>query len=100
MPHVRVGKPLTGDAVAKLVGLKEAWPGGAFVIKAAYFAPDGESALLRAFATDNGFDQHYLLALVREEGTTLVKLDGATRPFRTPAVKRSVAAVAVALEER
>jgi len=30
----------------------------------------------------------------------MVKLDGATLPFRTPAVKRSVAAVAAALEKR
>lgn len=100
MPHVRIAKTLNPDAVVGLVGLEETWPGGAFVIKAAYLAPDAGAALLRAFATDDGFEQQYLLAVVRAGEGTLVKLDGATVPFRTPAVKRSVAAVAAALEER
>ena len=100
MPHAWVRRTVTPDAVAKLVGLKETWPGGAFVVKDAYVAPDGDSVLLRAFATDGGFEQQYLLAVVRNDGGTMVKLDGAAVPFRTPAVKRSVAAVAAALEER
>lgn len=99
MPHVRIAKSVTPDEIERLVGRKEAWPGGAFVIKDVYLAPDGGFALLRAFATDEGFEQQYLLAAVREEGGTMVKLDGAAVPFRTPAVKRSVAAVAAALEE-
>lgn len=99
MPHVRVHRSVSGEAVARLGGLKEAWPGGAFVIKEAYLSPRG-AALLRAFSTDEGFEQQYFLALVPEDGATLVKLDGAAVPFRTPAVKRSVAAVAAALEGR
>lgn len=100
MPHVRIAKTLNPDAVVGLVGLKETWPGGAFVIKAAYLAPEAGAALLRAFATDQGFQQHYFLAVVPDGEGTLVQLDGATVPFRTPAVKRSVAAVAAALEGR
>ncbi|HEU67965.1 MAG TPA: tRNA (guanosine(46)-N7)-methyltransferase TrmB [Candidatus Acetothermia bacterium] len=98
MPHVRIGRAVTPGALAQLVGLKETWPGGAFVIKGIYLSSDG-SALLRAFATDEGFEQQYLVAVMRGTEETLVKLDGATVPFRTPAVKRSVAAVAAALED-
>jgi len=100
MPHVRISKTITLDAVAGLVGLKEAWPGGAFVVKAAYLASHGGSALLRAFATDDGFEQQYVIVVVHDERGAMVKLDGASVPFRTRAVKRSVAAVAAALEVR
>lgn len=98
MPHVRISKPVTADAVAGLVGLKETWPGGAFVVRAVYLSPDGRAALLRLFATDRGFEQQYLVSVVPDCETAMVKLDGAAVPFRTPAVKRSVAAVAAALE--
>ncbi|MCR4392478.1 MAG: tRNA (guanosine(46)-N7)-methyltransferase TrmB [Candidatus Acetothermia bacterium] len=100
MPHVRIAVPVTPETVARAVGLREAWPGGAFAVKEAFFAPDGKTALLRAFATDDDFQQHYFLAVVNEREGAMVKLDGATVPFRTPAVKRSVAAVAAALEGR
>ncbi len=98
MPHVRISRLVTPDALSALVGLKETWPGGAFVVKDAYAASHGGAALLRAFATDDGFDQQYLIAVVRDGEGAMVKLDGAAVPFRTPAVKRSVAAVAAALE--
>jgi len=49
--------------------------------------------LLRAHATDRGFHQHYFILVHREKDGWMVKLDGASLPFRTPAVKRSVAAV-------
>ncbi len=98
MPHVQISKRVTPGAVLSLVGLKETWPSGAFVVKAAYLAPSGGSALLRAFATDRGFEQQYLIAVVPDGEGAMVKLDGAAVPFRTPAVKRSVAAVAAALE--
>jgi len=38
--------------------------------------------------------------VVRGAGGWMVKLDGATVPFRTPAVKRSVVQVAAVLEGR
>lgn len=98
MPHVRIERAVTPVALAQLVGMKETWPGGAFVIKEIYLSPDGR-ALLRAFASDEGFEQQYLVAVMSGAEGTLVKLDGAVVPFRTPAVKRSVAAVAAALEE-
>lgn len=100
MPHARISVSVTRETVARAVGLKEVWPGGAFVIKEAFFAPEGSPALLRAFSTDQDFRQHYFLAVVPEQTGAMVKLDEATVPFRTPAVKRSVVAVAAALERR
>ncbi|MCX7750791.1 MAG: tRNA (guanosine(46)-N7)-methyltransferase TrmB [Candidatus Bipolaricaulota bacterium] len=100
MPHVRIGRSIALEDGRRVVGLKEAWPGGAFVVKEAYGSPDGRVVLLRAFATDGGFEQQYFITVVPDGEGALVKLDGATVPFRTPAVKRSVAAVGAALEGR
>lgn len=99
MPHARIPVSVTRETEAP-VGLKEVWPGGAFVIKEAFFTPEGSPALLRVFSTDQDFRQHYFLAVVPEQTGAMVKLDEATVPFRTPAVKRSVVAVAAALERR
>ena len=98
MPHARVKGYIDRAALRSLAGLKETWPGGAFVIKEVFLSPNGDEALLRTYATDSGFQQHFLVAVVREPDGWMVKLDGATVPFRTPAVKRAVAAVAAALE--
>ena len=98
MPHARIKGDVARAAVLSLAGLKETWPKGAFVIKEVLSSPEGETFLLRAFSTDEGFQQQYFIAVVRESDGWMVKLDGATLPFRTPAVKRSVAAVAGALE--
>ena len=98
MPHARVKGHIDRGVLRSLAGLKETWPGGAFVIKEVFLSPNWDEALLRAYATDNGFQQHFLVAVVREPDGWMVKLDGATVPFRTPAVKRAVAAVAAALE--
>jgi len=100
MPHARVSAEVTAEALEALPGLQESWPRGAFVIKEAFLAPDGREALLRAFATDDGFQQHYFIVVAKEPAGWIVKLDGATVPFRTPAVKRSVGAVAAALERK
>jgi tRNA (guanine-N7-)-methyltransferase len=100
MPHVKLTQQVRKEEVEALVGLKESWPGGAFVVKGAYWNPAGEEGLLRVFATDQGFQQQYFLAVVRGAGGWMVKLDGATVPFRTPAVKRSVVQVAAVLEGR
>ncbi|HEC62817.1 MAG TPA: ABC transporter permease, partial [Candidatus Acetothermia bacterium] len=64
------------EAVEGLVGLKESWPGGAFVVKAVYWSPEGEEALVRAFSTDQGFQQHYFLVVTRGRDGWVVKLDG------------------------
>jgi len=93
MPHVHVPKELSPEEILRVRGLKEVWPEGSFVVKEGYISPDGGEVLLRAHATDRGFHQHYFILVHREKDGWMVKLDGASLPFRTPAVKRSVAAV-------
>lgn len=68
------------------------------MIKEAFLGQAGRAVLLCTFASDVAFQQHYFLAAVEDHGCTMVTLDEATVPFRTPAVKRSVAAATRALE--
>ncbi len=100
VPHVKLAVPFEPQRVlARLAGLREAWDRGAFVVKEGFVGQDGKSVLWRTFATDAGFQQQFFLAVVEEKGGTMVKLDEATLPFRTPAVKRAVARAAQKLEE-
>ncbi|MGY4707799.1 tRNA (guanosine(46)-N7)-methyltransferase TrmB [Candidatus Bipolaricaulota sp. J31] len=99
MPHVRLRRELAPEDVLETVGLKEVWPRGAFVVKEAFVAPGGDEVLLRAFATDGDFQQQFFISVSRDSKGWIVQLDGATVPFRTPAVKRAVFAVAKCLEE-
>lgn len=98
MPHAKVAVPFSPERVIALTGLKESWEGGAFVVKEVFLSPAGKGALLRVFSSDQGFSQHFFLSISEYQGGLIVQLDGATAPFRTPAVKRAVAAVAKALE--
>ncbi len=99
MPHAKVSVPFEPGRIAALAGLKETWQDGAFVVKEVFFSPAEKNALLRVFSTDHGFTQHFFLAVSEHPEGLIVQLDGATVPFRTPAVKRAVAAVAKALGE-
>ncbi len=98
MPHALIAKPFLPEKIKSLAGLKEVWPEGVFVIKEVFFAHTGQTALLRVFSQDRGFPQHFFLVISPYKGGLIVQLDGASVPFRTPAVKRAVAAVARALE--
>lgn len=99
MPHAKVSVPFEPGRIAALAGLKETWQDGAFVVKEVFFSPAEKIALLRVFSTDQGFAQHFFLSVSEHHDGVIVQLDGATVPFRTPAVKRAVAAVARALGE-
>ncbi len=99
MPHARVKGEVSWDALAKLVGLKESWSGGAYVLREVFASPGEQVALFRVFSTDDDFQQHYFLMVAKAHRGMVVKLDGATVPFRTPAVKRCVAGVAQVLQE-
>jgi len=100
MPHVRLKTALDKEDIPKVVvGLKEVWPRGAFVVKEAFVAPVGEEVLLRAFATDGDFSQHFFISVSKDRKGWIVQLDSATVPFRTPAVKRAVYAVAEHLQK-
>jgi len=97
MPHAKLAMPFEQEKIAALAGLKESWPDGAFVVKGVFFSPAEKTALLRVFSSDQGFTQHFFLAISEYQHGLIVQLDGATVPFRTPAVKRAVAKVAQAL---
>ncbi len=99
MPHATVNRDVPWSEVESLARWRESWSGGAFIIREVFLGADGRSAVLRLFSTDGDFQQQYFLLLARARFGMLVKLDGATLPFRTPAVKRSVAEVAAVLQE-
>ncbi|MFO8034107.1 MAG: tRNA (guanosine(46)-N7)-methyltransferase TrmB [Candidatus Bipolaricaulota bacterium] len=99
MPHARVEREVPWAGVKRLAGWTQTWSGGAFVVREVFYRADERSAILRVFSTDGDFQQQYFMLLARARYGMLVKLDGATLPFRTPAVKRSVADVAAVLRE-
>ncbi len=99
MPHARVEGRVDWDSVTRLDGLSERASHGGFTVREAYTADHGASALVRTFTTDEGFQQQFFVLVAHARKGTLVKLDGGTLPFRTPNVKRAVAAIAEALEE-
>ena len=98
MPHAKLAVPFSPERIKALSGLKEIWPQGAFVVKEVFFSSGEQAALLRVFANDQGFVQHFFLVISAYKEGVMVQLDSAGVPFRTPAVKRAVAAVAKALE--
>jgi len=99
MPHAIVHRHVSWTEVDELAGCKESWSDGAFVVREVFHGADGKSALLRVFSTDGEFQQHYFLLVARAHYGMLVKLDGTALPFRTPAVRRSVAEVATLLHK-
>jgi len=62
------------------------------------FLGSQETALLQAITVDDGFEQKFYIRLVPCEGEVLIKLDDASSIYRTPAVKRSFAALAEEIE--
>jgi len=90
MPHYFVSREVNLEELRKLVGLKYAEGESVFVIKEVFSSPSGEEFLLRAFSSDAGFGQQYFIKVVRAGRGWLVKLDSASLPYRTSAVKLSV----------
>lgn len=94
MPHAKVPTKFERLKIEGLAGKKETWEGGAVVLKEVFLSAHAEAALIRAFATDGDFTQQFFLIVSRIPEGVIVQLDGATVPFRTPAVKRAVSLVA------
>lgn len=94
MPHAKVPAKFDRERIKRLSGFKETWEGGAVVFKEVFFADHAEAALIRVFATDQDFMQQFFLIVSSTPEGVMVQLDGATAPFRTPAVKRAVALAA------
>ncbi|HQN22164.1 MAG: tRNA (guanosine(46)-N7)-methyltransferase TrmB [Thermotogota bacterium] len=70
------------------------------VFKSIYKELAHDHYLIKAIATDEGFAQHCILVLARRERDWLVKLDTATNPYRTPAVKFAVKQLAQVLTRK
>lgn len=98
MPHYFVDREVTLEELQKLVGLKYERDDSVFVLKEVYASPKGDRFLIRAFASDAGFQQQYFLIVRKAGGRWLVKLDGASLPYKTTAVKFSVYKVGRALQ--
>ncbi|ODN31127.1 tRNA (guanosine(46)-N7)-methyltransferase TrmB [Fervidobacterium thailandense] len=64
------------------------------VIKGVYKSVDGGAYILKVISADGDFQQHYYLVAYPDEGEWIIKLDSASNPYRTPAVKWSVKAIA------
>lgn len=94
MPHAKIPTNFEREKIKRLAGKKETWENGAVVLKEVFFSTTENAALIRAFSTDRDFVQQFFLIVSETPGGIIVQLDGATVPFRTPAVKRAVALVA------
>jgi tRNA (guanine-N7-)-methyltransferase len=81
------------------------------VVKNVYRSESDSSYIVKLIASDGDFQQHYYLTVQREmegmkgmEGTEsdvwLIKLDSASNPYRTPAVKWSVQMIADVLRRQ
>jgi len=80
------------------------------VVKNVYRSESDSSYIVKLIASDGDFQQHYYITAQREmEGTDgiegiesdvwLIKLDSASNPYRTPAVKWSVQMIADDVEK-
>ena len=93
MPHLHIKTPDLSN-LERFVDTVYQESDKTFVIKDVYADIKNENYLFLIFSTDRGFQQEYYLRLARKkEGGWILKLDSTTVPFRTPAVKWSVAKI-------
>lgn len=64
------------------------------VIKGIYKSTTNDAYLIKVISSDKDFQQHYYLVAYPEDNEWIIKLDSASNPYRTPAVKWSVRAIA------
>ncbi|HOJ94990.1 MAG TPA: tRNA (guanosine(46)-N7)-methyltransferase TrmB, partial [Fervidobacterium nodosum] len=71
------------------------------VVKGIYKSTSNDAYLIKVISSDKDFQQHYYLVAYPEEDRNsnwIIKLDSSSNPYRTPAVKFSVKAIAEFLE--
>jgi len=68
-----------------------------WTFKDLFFGSEGV-CLLQAITVDDGFEQKFYIRIVPGEDEVLIKLDDASSVYRTPAVKKSFAALAEEIE--
>uniref|UniRef100_A0A7C4W382 tRNA (guanine-N(7)-)-methyltransferase n=1 Tax=Fervidobacterium thailandense TaxID=1008305 RepID=A0A7C4W382_9BACT len=64
------------------------------VVKGVYKSVENDAYIIKVISSDGDFQQHYYLVVYPEDGEWIIKLDSASNPYRTPAVKWSVKAIA------
>lgn len=64
------------------------------VIKGIYKSTTNDAYLIKVISSDKDFQQHYYLVAYPEDNEWIIKLDSSSNPYRTPAVKWSVRALA------
>jgi len=67
------------------------------VVKGVYKSKDDNAYVIKIISTDGEYQQHYYLVAYPEEPESnqwIIKLDSASNPYRTPAVKWSVQVIA------
>jgi tRNA (guanine-N7-)-methyltransferase len=100
--HVKTGKPLPEDGLSRVTRVSGEREGARWAFKNFY---EGESAghgkkfLVETVASDGEFEQHCYVKVVERGADTLVKLDGGTKVFLTPAVRFAVEDLARRLSE-
>ncbi|MDR1049083.1 MAG: tRNA (guanosine(46)-N7)-methyltransferase TrmB [Synergistaceae bacterium] len=98
--HVRTGRPLPDGGLDFLVGASGARGEARWVFKKYYAAASdaGRTYLVETVSADDGFEQRYYLKATGD-GSALVKLDGTSRVYLTPAVRCAVEDLARRLTE-
>ena len=98
--HIRTGIPLPGEGLDFLVGASGARGEAHWVFKKYYTAGSdaGRVYLVETVSADDEFEQRYYLKAVGDENA-LVKMDGTSQVYLTPAVRGSVEDLARRLTE-
>lgn len=100
--HVKTGKPLSEQTLAGLFDASGVNGDAHWVFKKHYrdVAPEApQSWLVETVATDDEFEQRFYLKVSERGGNTLIKLDGTSRVYLTPAVRCAVEDLARRLSE-
>jgi tRNA (guanine-N7-)-methyltransferase len=99
--HFRTGKPLPGGGLDFLVGTSGVQGEARWVFKKCYESLSTAAVkvyLVETVSADDDFEQRYYLKAVGDE-SALVKLDGTSRVYLTPAVRGSIEDLARRLAE-
>ncbi len=99
MPHYFVNREINPGDVLTLRGLERSEQTKRFKVKEIFFSPDGKTYLLRTVTVDKEYLQNFFIVVARHELGFIVKVDVGFQPYRTPAVKMAIKAIADLLGE-
>jgi len=97
--HLEYNGPVPDlDTLGQLHDEQGGAKGCRWVFKTSYQGSEG-TLLLETMTSDGEFQQHFFMKIVPRDGRVLVKLEPATRPFITPAVKGAMQELVLMLEK-